>query len=115
MRAKYTHCTNSVYAMGISFFVSARAWQKNELEVVMQIAVFSDIHGNHAAFEQCVKYALTNNIDKFIFLGDYLGEFPYPQKTMEMIYDLKEKYTCYFIRGNKEDYWINRRNYNNCE
>lgn len=33
---------------------------------------------------------------------------------MEMIYDLKEKYTCYFIRGNKEDYWINRRN-NNCE
>ena len=51
MRAKYTHCTNSVYAMGILFFVSARAWQKNELEVVMQIAVFSDIHGNHVAFD----------------------------------------------------------------
>ncbi len=43
-----------------------------------------DIHGNHAAFEQCLKYALTNNIDKFIFWGDYLGESPYPQKTMEM-------------------------------
>lgn len=81
----------------------------------MQIAVFSDIHGNHAAFEQCVKYALTNNINRFIFQGDYLGEFPYPQKTMEMIYSLKEKYTCYFIRGNKEDYWINRRSNNNCE
>ena len=66
--------------MGISFFVSARAEA-----VIMQIAVFSDIHGNHAAFEQCIKYALTNNINKFIFLGDYLGEFPYPQKTMEMI------------------------------
>lgn len=88
---------------------------KKELKVVMQITVFSDIHGNHAAFEQCVKYSLTNNINRFIFLGDYLGELPYPQKTMEMIYRLKEKYTCYFIRGNKEDYWINRRNNNICE
>ncbi len=33
---------------------------------------FFDIHGNHAAFEQCVKYALTNNINRFIFLDDYL-------------------------------------------
>ncbi len=82
---------------------------------MMQIAVFSDIHGNHAAFEQCVEYALSYNVNMFIFLGDYLGEFPYPQKTMEMIYRLKEKYTCYFIRGNKEDYWINRRNNNHCE
>jgi len=80
-----------------------------------QIAVFSDIHGNYTAFEQCVNYVSARNIRTFIFLGDYLGEFAYPQKTMEMIYALKEKYTCYFIRGNKEDYWINRRYDNNCE
>ncbi len=81
----------------------------------MKVAVFSDIHGNHVAFEQCIEYALSHNIQVFIFLGDYLGEFSYPQKTMEMIYALKGKYTCFFIRGNKEDYWINRRNSHNCE
>lgn len=81
----------------------------------MKIAVFSDIHGNYAAFEECIEYALARKISRFIFLGDYLGEFPYPQKTMEMIYRLQEKYACFFIRGNKEDYWINRRYDNNCE
>lgn len=81
----------------------------------MEIAVFSDIHGNYVAFEQCVNYALACNINTFIFLGDYLGEFSYPQRTMEMIYALKEKNTCFYVRGNKEDYWINRRNDNNCE
>jgi len=81
----------------------------------MEVAVFSDIHGNYAAFEQCVEYVSARNISTFIFLGDYLGEFAYPQKTMDRIYALKEKYTCFFIRGNKEDYWINRRYGKNCE
>ena len=81
----------------------------------MDIAVFSDIHGNHTAFERCLDYALARGIDTFIFLGDYLGEFPYPQKTMEMIYALNGKYTCFFVKGNKEDYWINRRYDRNCE
>lgn len=26
---------------------------------------------------------------------------------MDMLYSLKERYKCYFIKGNKEDYWIN--------
>ncbi|MBE5873707.1 MAG: metallophosphoesterase, partial [Lachnospiraceae bacterium] len=81
----------------------------------MNIAVFSDIHGNHVAFEACLNYALSHDVTTFLFLGDYLGEFAYPQKTMEMIYELKEKYNCYFIKGNKEDYWINRKYDNNCE
>ncbi len=81
----------------------------------MEIAVFSDIHGNYAAFERCMEYVLARNIHRFIFLGDYLGEFPYPQKTMEMIYALKENNTCYFVRGNKEDYWISRRYDKDCQ
>lgn len=81
----------------------------------MEIAVLSDMHGNYVAFEQCVEYVLARNINTFILLGDYLGEFSYPQKTMEIIYTLKEKYTCFFVRGNKEDYWINRKYDNNCE
>ena len=72
----------------------------------MNIAVLSDIHGNHVALEKCVQSALDNGVERFLFLGDYLGELAFPQKTMEIIYSLKEKYQCWFIKGNKEDYWL---------
>ncbi|MBO5145076.1 MAG: metallophosphoesterase family protein [Lachnospiraceae bacterium] len=73
----------------------------------MEIAVLSDIHSNYEAFKKCVEYSLDRGIETFVFLGDYLGELPYPQKTMQFLFFLKEKYTCYFIKGNKEDYWMN--------
>ena len=76
----------------------------------MEIAVLSDIHGNYVALETCVNYALARGIDKFIFLGDYLGELAYPQRTMKLLYSLKEKYRCWFIKGNKENYWLNYNN-----
>lgn len=79
-----------------------------------KIVVLSDIHGNYIAFQKCLEYVLGMGIRAFIFLGDYLGEFPYPQKTMEIPYSLKEKYTCFFLRGNKEDYWISRKYDENC-
>ena len=81
----------------------------------MEIAVFSDIHGNYEAFKQCVDLVLGRGIRTFIFLGDYLGEFPYPQKTMGLLYALKEAYTCFFVKGNKEDYWIDRKYNPACE
>lgn len=72
----------------------------------MKIAIIADIHGNYIAFDKCVDYALKKGITEFIFLGDYIGELAYPQRTMERIYALREKYNCTFIRGNKEDYWL---------
>lgn len=71
----------------------------------MDIAVFSDVHGNYVALEACVEDARKRGIQTFIFLGDYVGELAYPQRAMDMIYDIREKYECYFIRGNKEGYW----------
>lgn len=73
----------------------------------LNIAVLSDIHGNYISLQKCLEHAITRGADTFIFLGDYLGELAYPQKTMSILYSLKEKYKCFFIRGNKEDYWIN--------
>ena len=70
------------------------------------MAVMSDIHGNYIALQKCIDYALNRDVDTFIFLGDYVGELAYPQKTMEIIYALKEKYRCFFVKGNKEDYWL---------
>ena len=74
-----------------------------------KIAVLSDIHGNYIALKRCVDYALDKGINIFVFLGDYVGDLAYPQKTMNMLYDLAGQYECYFIKGNKENYWLHYR------
>lgn len=80
--------------------------------IIMKIAVFSDIHSNYVAFEKCIEYVISKGANIFIFLGDYVGELGYPQKTMDIIYKLEENYECYFIKGNKENYWIDYRDHN---
>lgn len=72
----------------------------------MKIAVMADIHSNHTALERCIAEAKQREAEEFIFLGDYLGELAYPERTLEILQALKEEYPCTFIRGNKEDYWI---------
>lgn len=74
----------------------------------MRVAVLSDIHGNHIALKKCIEEIESRKIDKLVFLGDYVGELAYPQKTMAFIRELMQCYECYFVRGNKEDYWIDR-------
>lgn len=80
----------------------------------MRIAVLSDIHGNYVALKACLDVALAKGIDTFAFLGDYVAEFPYPQRTLEILYEMRKRYTCYFIRGNKEDYWLARKEDKDC-
>lgn len=75
----------------------------------MEIAVLADIHGNYVAFERCMEYCIGREIDTYIFLGDYAGELAYPEKVMQMLFEIREKYNCYFVRGNKEDYWRDYR------
>ena len=81
----------------------------------MKLAILSDIHGNYIALQSCLKHAWEQQVDAYLFLGDYLGEFPYPKKTLEILYELRSNYSCFFIRGNKEDYWINRRKDVRCD
>ncbi|MDV3426213.1 MAG: metallophosphatase family protein [Bacillota bacterium] len=75
----------------------------------MDIAVLADVHGNYVALERCLEYALSHNIRTFFFLGDYIGELAYPERTMKILYDVYDRYRCYFIKGNKEDYWLKYR------
>lgn len=72
----------------------------------MKVAVLADIHSNYLALERCLEYALEQGIDKFLFLGDYLGECGHPEKTMDIIFRLCEKNECYFVKGNKEECWL---------
>ena len=76
----------------------------------MRIAVMADIHSNHIALETCFAQAQRRHAEEFIFLGDYLGDLAYPQKTLEFLGGIKKQYPCTFIRGNKEDYWIHHKN-----
>ncbi len=72
----------------------------------MDIAVLSDIHSNYVALEKCIDFAVNRGVVNFLFLGDYVSDCPYPQRTMQLLYDLHEKYACWFIRGNREDYML---------
>lgn len=74
-----------------------------------KIAVIGDIHSNYVGLERCIEYALSQNPDVFMFLGDYISDCPYPQKTMRIIYEMKRDHNCLFIRGNREDYMLNHR------
>lgn len=73
-----------------------------------RIAVIADIHSNYIALKTCIDHALQNKVDRFIFLGDYLGDCACPQKTLQFLYQLAKDFNCSFIRGNKENYWINQ-------
>ena len=76
----------------------------------MKTAVMADIHSNHIALKRCIEEAIRKGAEEFIFLGDYIGELAYPQRTLAVLEELKSNYPCTFIRGNKEDYWIDHRN-----
>ena len=78
---------------------------------MLKLDVIGDIHSNHIALETCIRHALDRDVDEFIFLGDYVSDCPYPQRTMKVIYEMKEKYQCHFIRGNREDYMLNHRDH----
>lgn len=75
----------------------------------MKIAVMADIHSNVEAFKTCIAEAERRGVTEYIFLGDYLGDMANPQETLQQMDLIKNNYPCTFIRGNKEEYWINHR------
>lgn len=60
----------------------------------IKVGVLSDIHGNHIALKKCIEEIERRNINKLIFLGDYVGELAYPQKTMAFMRNLMQNYEC---------------------
>ena len=62
------------------------------------VAVMADIHSNYQAFQSCVQAAAEKGVHRYIFLGDYLGDLAYPQKTIKLMKELQQRYPCIFIR-----------------
>lgn len=76
----------------------------------MKLALMGDIHSNYMALEKCIAYCEKMKVDGFIFLGYYVSDCPYPQKTMEQLEALRRKYKTWFLRGNREDYQLKHHN-----
>lgn len=75
----------------------------------MRIAVMTDIHANHYALEAVLDYIYSRSFDRMVFLGDYVTDCPYPQKTLSLLRNIPKNYEPVFIRGNREDYMISYR------
>ncbi len=78
----------------------------------MKIAIISDVHGNYPALLAVINDAIKNNVDHFIFAGDYIFDLPYPNEVTELIRSL---INAFVIQGNKEGYLkkLSKENQNN--
>jgi putative phosphoesterase len=69
----------------------------------MKIAILSDIHSNKYALSRCLDFLNSKEIDKFLFLGDYFGYYPWAMETYDLL--MKNLTKSEFILGN-HDYFI---------
>lgn len=51
----------------------------------MLIALFADIHANRQAFEACLAHAREQRVDRYAFLGDYVGYGADPEWVVEKV------------------------------
>ena len=79
----------------------------------MRVAVISDIHSNLIGLNLALEDSKKKNIDKYIFLGDYITD----GYISNEIIDLVKKYGDYIISGNREryilDYNPDKKDFNN--
>lgn len=57
----------------------------------MLIALFSDIHGNREALEACLAHASRCAIDRYVFLGDYVGYGADPGFVVDAVHTFAER------------------------
>lgn len=74
------------------------------------VALFSDIHSNFHAFQACYNDAVAQGADHFIFLGDYVSDLAEPEKTLNLLYEIRAKYPTYCLLGNRERYMLECKN-----
>ena len=74
-----------------------------------KMAVFSDIHSNYHALHACVSDAICAGAESFIFLGDYVSGLAGTIETLDLVYEIRNKYPTVCIRGNRERYMMDYR------
>lgn len=75
----------------------------------MKLALLSDIHGNYVALEECFKFIDNHHFDGIAFLGDYITDCPYPQRTIRLVKAVMGRYATWSIRGNRDSSMIDHK------
>src|SRR5262249_8147767 len=57
----------------------------SRLQQRMRIAFFADIHANREAFSACLDDTQRHGVDRFVFLGDYVGYGADPGWTLDQV------------------------------
>ena len=70
----------------------------------MRFAIISDIHGNLPALDAVLEDAKRNQVESYIFVGDYCLSNPYPNECILRMRGLHNKNA---VRGNEEKYLEN--------
>jgi len=65
--------------------------------------VIGDIHGGLKALIQVLDRAKVKTDDTLIFLGDYVDGWSQSPEVINYLIQLKDSYTCVFLRGNHDD------------
>ena len=74
----------------------------------MKLILIGDVHGNSVALNSCITDALEQMIESkekdfgFVFLGDYVTDYPMSQEVVDTMRKLSEKNLFYAITGNRE-------------
>lgn len=50
--------------------------RRQRYDVKMIIALLADIHANREALTACLADAMRRNVDRYIFMGDFVGYVP---------------------------------------
>lgn len=76
----------------------------------MRIAVLSDIHSNKYALKACLDFITELNVDKFIFLGDFFGYYPWARECIDLLQPYINETNC--ILGNHDELMFRNENPN---
>ena len=74
----------------------------------MKLAVISDLHGNYYALAKVLAFLRSQEIDGIIGLGDFVTDGPFPQRMMRVLREMQEEFPCYLVRGNREEYLLQK-------
>ena len=91
--------------MAISCFVPKNAEQNTLIndnrksDLHMRTAIISDIHGNYPALVSVLADVKVNNVDKLVFIGDYIFDLPFSSDVVKLLMSLED---AVIIKGNKE-------------
>jgi len=68
----------------------------------MIIAILSDVHGNLEALNACLRHAGGSGVDRYAFLGDFVGYGADPQAVVDTVAKFASK-GAVVVKGNHDE------------